>query len=69
MELSFEDGCILIFNVGSDGFFNNFFFKDGIVVLFDLIIGWFSKQGIYFWGSVGFEVKIFVYIELGVIEI
>jgi hypothetical protein len=68
-ELSLDDGRILILNAGSDGFLNNLLPKDGIAALFDLTIGWSSKQGIYFRGSAGLEVKIPAHIELGALEI
>ncbi|MEZ4447222.1 MAG: DUF6603 domain-containing protein [Polyangiaceae bacterium] len=69
VELRVDEGAIIVAPGEGDGFLNKVLPPDGFRVDFAFLLGWSSKLGFYFGGSVGFEVTIPVQLQLGPIRI
>ncbi len=68
-ELELKEGKLVVKAGEGDSFLRIILGENGIEGNFDLLLGWSSKEGIYFQGSGGLEIALPTHISLGPIEI
>ncbi len=68
-ETELKGGKIAIKAGEGDSFLRTILGENGIEGNFDLLLGWSSRQGVYFQGSGGLEIALPTHISLGPIEI
>ncbi|TAK32859.1 MAG: hypothetical protein EPO28_17490 [Saprospiraceae bacterium] len=68
-EAELKGGKIVIKAGEGDSFLKTILGENGIEGNFDLLLGWSSRQGVYFQGSGGLEIALPTHISLGPIEI
>jgi hypothetical protein len=69
VEVRLDEGAIIVAPGAGDGFLNKVLPPDGFTAAFSFLLGWSSKDGFYFSGSIGLEVTIPVQLKIGPIEI
>ncbi|MFQ5448630.1 MAG: DUF6603 domain-containing protein, partial [Saprospiraceae bacterium] len=69
VEAELKGGKIVIKAGEGDSFLKTILGENGIEGNFDLLLGWSSRQGVYFQGSGGLEIALPTHISLGPIEI
>ncbi|MCK5508268.1 MAG: hypothetical protein KAI50_07075 [Desulfobacterales bacterium] len=63
------DSCLVLNASEGDGFLQNILPADGMQMDFEFSIGWSSKEGFFFEGSGGLEIKLATHISIGPITI
>ncbi len=69
LEAELRGGKLAIKAGEGDSFLRSIIGENGVEGNFDLVVGWSSKQGIYFLGSGGLEIALPTHISLGPLEI